>query len=545
MRAITASVGWFLVVASASCPAQEDGSPPFYDIGRVHREVSTRDSRAQRWFDRGLALAFGFNHEESIRCFERAAAADPDLAMAWWGKAYALGPNYNNVAMTEDASRAAHEALAEATARIGGATLVEAGLIWALQGRYAWPAPEDHTALDRAYAGRMKTLRDAHPDDPDVTALLAESLMILRPWKLWSPTGEPAPETPEIRAVLEAGLGRWPDHPALCHLYIHAMEASPDPELAEPAADRLLAAVPGSGHLRHMPSHIYVWTGRYADVVASNRLGIEMDRAYVEVAGRENFYTLYRAHNYHFLAYGAMFTGQKAVALEAARELVREIPDALLEQMADFVEVFLATPFHVMVRFGMWDAILAEPEPAGRLLATRAVWRYARGVALAARGRLDEAGAELEAFRAARRAVPSSRLLFQNPVERILAVADVVLEGELEYRRGHHERAFELLRRAVQLDLALSYDEPWGWMEPASHPLGALLLEQGRLDEAMAVYRADLERYPENGWSLHGLAECLRRAGRAEESAAVEARFRTAWASADTAIPGSCFCRTE
>ena len=520
-------------------------APLHYDVGVVHRAVTTSSPEAQLWFDRGLGLTYGFNHEEAIRCFERAAEADPYCAMAHWGKAYALGPNYNNTEMDEDTSRAAWDALQRALASIEHASPAERDLIRALEARYAWPAPEDRAELEKAYAEAMRRVRAAHPDDDDVTALCAEALMMLRPWKLWTPDGEPAPETPEIRAVLEEGLERWPDHPALCHLYIHAMEAGPEVARAVPAAETLESLTPGLGHLIHMPSHIYTWTGRYDDMIRVNVEAVDVDGAYVEHAGRENFYTLYRLHNYHFVAYGAMWEGRRELALSYARELVQEIPPALLAQWADFLDVFTATPYHVMVRFGLWEEVLDEPEPQGDLFAARAVWRYARGVALAALGRVDEALQEQEAFLAAKAAVPHTRLLFNNPVAEILSVAEHVLAGEIEYRRGNHERAFELLRQAVHLDENLNYDEPWGWMEPARHALGALLTEQGRHMEALVVYRANLERYPENGWALHGLAECLQALGREEEAADARERFERAWERADTRIPGSCFCRTE
>ena len=420
-----------------------------------------------------------------------------------------------------------------------------AALIDALASRYAWPAPEDRAELDRGYAEAMQGVHGAHEGDADVAALTAEALMQLAPWKLWSPAGEPAPELAPVRAVLEPALAQWPRHPALCHLYIHAMEAGPEVARAVPAAETLETLTPGLGHLVHMPSHIYTWTGRYDDVVRVNVEAVAIDDAFVTHAGRENLYTGYRVHNYHFVAYGAMWDGRRALALEYARRLVDEIPAALLAAEADMFDVFTATPYHVMVRFGMWEELVDEPAPADELPAARAVWSYARALALASLGRVEEAEREERAFAEAKAAVPDSRLLFNNPVSEILGVAEKVLAGEVAYRRGEHERAFELLREAVELDARLNYDEPWGWMEPAAHALGALLTEQGRYAEALAVYEADLARYPENGWSLFGLAECLRGLGREAEARDAEARFERAWERADVEIPGSCFCRTR
>ncbi|MGE3166238.1 MAG: tetratricopeptide repeat protein [Planctomycetota bacterium] len=544
-RLFTAALGSCLAslvgCASLGSPA---ATPPWYQIGEVHRRVSTDSSEAQLWFDRGLALTYGFNHEEAIRCFEHAAAADPACAMAYWGKAYALGPHYNNPVCEPLVATAAVAALAQARQHLARCSDVERDLIAALLFRYEGEIGADRAALDLAYANAMRQVLHSHPDDADVAALTGEALLQLRPWKLWSPQGEAAPETPEIVALLEDSLARWPNHPALCHLYIHTVEASPNPERALAVAERLENLVPGAGHLVHMPSHIYTWTGRYADVIRVNEQAVAMDRAFVEHAGRHNFFTFYRLHNLHFIAYGAMFDGRRELAMSAAREVVAEIPAELLVEMADFLDIFVATPYHVMVRFGMWNEILAEPEPAPELLAARTVWHYARGVAFASLGNVAAAETEYQAFLRAQAAVPATRMLFQNPVSLVLQVAEVFLAGEIEYRRGNYDRAFQLLREAVARDERMNYDEPWGWMEPTRHALGALLIERGHLTEAETVYREDLERYPENGWSLHGLAECLRRTGRTAEAAAMQTRFERAWERADVVIPGSCYCRT-
>ncbi len=533
------------LLGTLGCQGLTPTAPTHFDIGGIHHTVSTDSTEAQLWFDRGLGLTYGFNHEEALRCFERAAEADPDCAMAYWGQAHANGTNYNSPVMEEAASRAAWEALQKALARLEGTQPVERALIQAQRARFTWPAPEDRSGLELAYAQAMRRVHAAFPDDANVAALTAEALMQLRPWELWSPEGVPAPELPEIRAVLEDALERWPDHPALCHLYIHAMEAGPEVARALPAARALETLTPGLGHLVHMPSHIYTWTGKYEDVIRVNLEAVEIDDAFVDYAGRDNFYTAYRIHNYHFVAYGAMWDGQRALALDYARRLVTEIPDGLLSMAPDLFDVFTATPYHVMVRFGLWEEILAEPEPQGDLHASRAVWRYARGVALASLGRVAEALAEQAAFLEAKAQVPPTRLLFNNTVSDILAVADRVLEGEIEYRRGNHARAFALLREAVELDGQLNYDEPWGWMEPAAHALGALLTAQGHYEEAIAVYEKNLERYPGNGWALHGLAECQRSLGRGAEASATQKRFEQAWERADISIPGSCYCRIE
>lgn len=534
-----------LAIGCQSTPRHSD-APLHYDIGVIEREVTTTSPEAQLWFDRGLGMCYGFNHEEAVRCFERAAEIDPHCAMAYWGKAYALGPNYNNTEMTPETCQGSFDAVTRARAEMEHCTPAEKALIEATAARY--PSPDvssDRAPIDAAYANAMRDVLADYPDDADIAALTAEALMMRQPWKMWSPDGEAAPLTPEIRELLERSLRRWPDHPALCHLYIHTMEAGPEVAKAIPAARRLENLTPGLGHLIHMPSHIYTWTGLYDDVVRVNVEAVEVDGKYVEHGGRENFYTLYRLHNYHFVAYGAMWQGRRELALEYARELVTEIPDSLLAAFPDFLDIFVATPYHVMVRFGMWEELLAEPEPAEELLAARTVWHYARGVAAASLGRVDEALAEQAAFRAARANVPETRMLFQNKVSDILEVAEHVLAGEIEYRRKNYDVAFDMLRKAVVLDGKLNYDEPWGWMEPVRHALGALLTEQGHYEEASDVYRADLKRYPENGWALHGLAECTRKLGREAEARALDRRFEKAFAKADITIPGSCFCRTQ
>jgi tetratricopeptide (TPR) repeat protein len=447
--------------------------------------------------------------------------------------------------MDEAASKSAHDAVQHAVRLADGASAVNRELIRALAKRYVWPPPADRKALDVAYADAMRVVWKAHPNDPDVGALFAEATLDLRPWDQWTPDGKPQPGTEEIIATLEAVLARSPNHVGANHYYVHTMEASPHPERALTVADRLGSLVPGAGHLVHMPAHIYIRTGRYDQAIQANQRAIQVDLKYVQRAGRGGFYTIYRAHNYHFLAYAAMFDGQRRVALQAARDMIGEVPLEFVRQMPDFSDAFLALPVHVMVRFGLWDDILKEPEPPKDLFATTAFWRYGRTVALSALGRVDEAGKEFDAFKAAEKAVPETRLNGNNPVSVVLEVARYMAEGELEYRRGHVDRAFDLLREAVRRDDALRYDEPWGWLQPVRHSLGALLLEQGQVTEAEAVYREDLRLHPGNGWSLRGLAECLHRSGRHQEAAATDLLFQKAWARSDIPLRVSCFCRTR
>ncbi|HZL99158.1 MAG TPA: tetratricopeptide repeat protein [Planctomycetota bacterium] len=508
--------------------------------------MSTGSAQAQAWFDQGLVLTYGYNHEEAIRSYERALELDPDCAMAHWGIAYAAGPHINKPVMDEQASLVAYEHSRRASelARAGGAGDVERDLIEALQARYAWPPPADRAPLERAYADAMRSVWQRHAEDADVGALFAESLMDLRPWDLWTADGQPQPETPEILQTLETVLARQPDHVHANHLYIHAVEASPDPGRALAAADALRTRVPDSGHLAHMPSHIDVRVGHYQQAILANQLAAQADRRYVEWAGRGGgFYAMYRAHTLHFLAWAAMYDGQSALARQAAQDMLAALPDDVVDALPDVLEGFLALPYHVDVRFGDWDAILDAPDPGPDRPTTRAMRHYARGLALSALGRLDEARAERAAFDAAYAAVPETVYIGNNGARTVLDIGRLMLAGELLYREGRHDQAFAVLAEAVARDDALRYDEPWGWMQPARHALGALLLEQGRVAEAEAVYRADLIRHPGNGWALHGLAECLHRLGREAEARQAESDFRAAFARADVAPPGSCYCR--
>lgn len=531
------------VAELANAAAVWDEAAGYYNIGSVHYKVSTESDEAQRWFDRGLAMCYAFNHEEAVRCFEQAHLADPKLAMALWGLAYAWGPNINNMETPPHQLAQAQLAVHLAKLHATEASDAEQALIDALAGRCAAPAPEDRAPLNQAYADAMRKVYQAHPDDPTIAALFAESLMNLQPWRNWTPDGQPHAHTPEMVEVLEKSLREAPDHPLLCHLYIHAMEASPTPHKALAAADRLRNAMPGAGHLIHMPAHIYVQMGDYAKVIDANLEAINADQEFVRREGPVNFYTLYRMHNYHFVVYGAMFTGQSELAMQHARDMVSQAPDTMVREYVDLVEGFISTPLHVLIRFGRWREVLAEPQPAEHLVMTRAVWHYARALACAATGRVAEAEAEQQQFLAARERVPETSFVFQNASQAILGVAEAMIAGEIAYRKGEIDVAFEQLREAVRRDDALNYDEPWGWMQPTRHALGALLAEQGMFAEAAEVYQADLKRRPNNPWALHGLAECLEQQGQASAAAECRAKFKVAAERADVKIDRSCYCR--
>ncbi|MFJ9347652.1 tetratricopeptide repeat protein [Streptomyces sp. NPDC101237] len=546
----------------------------YYDLGSHSRRVTTSSAEAQTWFDRGLIWTYAFHHEEAVRCFEAAGEADPDCAMADWGLAYALGPNYNKPWDSFDREdlahtvRRTHAAVERAHAKAVHATPVERALVQALRARYPRAAAPDAAACpvwNTAYADRMREVYALAPDDLDVAALYADALMNLTPWQLWDVrSGRPAEgaRTPEARTVLERALATddGTRHPGLLHLYVHLMEMSPTPETALPVAGLLRGLVPDAGHLQHMPSHLEVLCGDYRRVLSDNAAAVAADDKYLARAGAMNFYTLYRCHNLHFRIYGAMFLGRLEDALDTAGRLEAAVPEELLRvtspPMADWLEGFLAMRVHVLIRFGRWDDILRLPLPADPRLycVTTAMLHYARGVAHAATGRTAEAEADRDRFREAVAAVPVTRTLFNNTCADILAIAAAMLDGELAYREGDFDTAFAALRRSADLDDNLPYDEPWGWMQPTRHALGALLLERGRVEEAEAVYRADLGlddtlprplQHPNNVWSLHGLHECLRRLGKDGEARIVAQQLRLAAAHADVPIGASCFCRTD
>ena len=543
----------------------------YFDLGPYSRKVTTSSPDAQLWFDRGLNWLFGFNHGEAIKCFQKALKHDPECAMAHWGVSYASGPNYNLPWYRYDphgrqmALSASYDAMQGALAHAGKASPVEQAMIHALPARYPQrEAIEDMAPWDKAYTKEMRKVFEAYPDDLEVRAVFAESIMNETPWKMWDlRSGKPAEGagTEECRAVLEYAFDNIPaswDHPGLLHLYVHLMEMSPFPQRALRAGDRLREIVPDSGHLIHMPTHIDVLCGHYHDVLVYNQKALVTDRRFLAYSDDPGVYLIYVIHNFHFVIYGAMFLGQYTPAIAAAEELIATVPEAVLRiespPMADFLEGYLTMKQHVLVRFGKWREIIEQklPEDQELYCSNVAMMHYAKAVAHSALGNVDEAETEKALFMAAKTRVPESRRVHNNTVVDLLGVAEEMLNGELEYRKGNYDAAFAHLRRSVELDDALPYDEPWGWMQPTRHALGALLLEQGHIEEAEAVYRSDLGldgklsracQHPDNLWSLHGLHECLTRRGEKVEAALIRQRLDLAVARAEIPIKASCFCR--
>jgi tetratricopeptide (TPR) repeat protein len=543
----------------------------YFDLGPYSRKITTTSPEAQVWFDRGLNWMFGFNHGEAIRCFQKALQHDPGCAMAHWGVSYASGPNYNlpwhryDPVGRQMALSASYEAMQGALAHAGKASPVEEAMIRALPARYPQrEAIEDMMPWNKAYTGEMRKLFKQYPDDLEVRAVFAEAIMNETPWLMWDLKSGKVTDgagTEECRQVLEDAFGKTPaawDHPGLLHLYVHLMEMSPFPQLALRAGDRLRQIVPDSGHLIHMPTHIDVLCGQYNDVLVYNQRALAHDRKFLAYSTDPGVYLVYIIHNFHFAIYGAMFLGQYTPALAAAEELIATVPEAVLRiqspPMADFLEGYLTVKQHVLVRFGKWREIIAQKLPEDRELYCSgvAMMHYAKAVAHSALGNVAEAEAEKALFAAAKARVPDSRRVHNNTVVDLLGVAGAMLDGELEYRKGNYSVAFGHLRRAVELDDALPYDEPWGWMQPTRHALGALLLEQGHVAEAEAVYRSDLGldgklsracQHPDNLWSLHGLHECLVRRGEKVEAALIKQRLDMAVARAEVPVKASCFCR--
>lgn len=539
----------------------------YYDLGGYQRVISTQSPDAQLWFDRGLMWAYGFNHEEAIVCFKRATKADPACAMAWWGVAYASGPNYNmpwklfDPAGKSRALAASYEAAQMAVSLTSGASAAEAALIHAMAARYPQADPiKDQRPWDHSFAAAMRDVLAQFPDDLDVAAILADALLNLTPWKMWDlPTATPGPVTPEAETLLETYLARagGMQHPGLLHLYVHLMEMAPYPEKALKAGDALRTIAPDAGHLVHMPTHIDVLCGHYENVLRWNEAAIKADLKYYAENGAMNFYTGYRQHNYHFAIYGAMFLGQMEPALHAVKGMADTTPPEMLAisspPMADFFESYLSMLPHVLIRFGKWDDILALPYPEDRALycSQVAFIDYARGVALAALGRVAEAEAQQALFEISAAAVPETRLLHNNTVVDLLAIGREMLAGELEYRRGNHDAGFAHLRAAIALEDALNYDEPWGWMQPVRHALGALLLEQGRYAEAEHAFAEDLGLagtlpraciHPDNVWALKGLHDCLTAQGKDTQARLIQQRLTLAQARADQPIKAACAC---
>ncbi len=521
-----------LLFVAASLPAQQPAVPIYTDLGTHRRAIGTRVPLSQQYFDQGLRLVYGFNHAESIRSFTRATELDPACAMCWWGIAYAYGPHVN-AGMDSASGVLAHKAAQRAVGLSREASPWQRGYIEALAARYAPVPPASRAGLDSAYARAMGAVARTYPDDLDAQALYAEALMDLRPWNYWRPDGTPYPGTEEIVRLLEGAIARNPEHPGACHYYIHAVEAV-TPERAVPCAERLARLMPGVGHMVHMPAHIYVRVGRYGDAAASNVHAIHTDETFIEGQKPVTVYSLaYYPHNIHFLAFVSTLAGRSAQAIEAARTLKTKVNLDVAQQVFMLQEM---VPYHVLTltTFGRWDEVLAEPLPPSGLRMPLALAYYARGVAQAAKGQFAGARIALDTVRAIDQATAGSA-----DAKTAVSIAVHALMGEIATRSGSADEGITHFREALRIEEAGLYFEPPRWYYPVRHSLGAALLKAGRGAEAEAVYREDLKRFPENGWSLFGLAAAMKAQGKSAEAAAVEQRFAKAWAGSDVRLTAS------
>lgn len=523
-----------LLLAAANLSAQSSTVPLYTNLGTHSKSIGTKVPAAQQYFDQGLRLTYGFNHAEAIRSFTRAAELDPTCAMCWWGVAYAYGPHVN-AGMDSASGVQAYAAVTKATALSRTAPAWQRAYIDALAKRYAPVPPANRAALDSAYATAMLQVAKNNPNDLDAATLAAESRMDLRPWNYWTPEGKPYPGSDEIVKQLESVIARNPEHPGACHYYIHAVEAV-NPQLAVPCAERLARLMPGEGHMVHMPAHIYVRVGRYNDAAQSNVHAIHTDETFIEGIKDPTVYSLaYYPHNIHFLAFVSSLAGRSAQAIEAAKTLKSKINMdvaqnvGMLQEMVPYYALTLTT-------FGKWDDVLAEPLPPASMRFPTAMAYYARGVAYAAKGNAAAAKVALDSVVAIDRATKDDNE-FKSPI----GIAVHALMGEIATRSGDANSGIAHFREALKMEDAGLYFEPPKWYYPIRQSLGAALLKAGKNAEAEAVYREDLKRFPENGWSLYGLTSALKAQGKSAEAAAAQKRFEKAWAGADVKLTASRF----
>ncbi|HEU4768141.1 MAG TPA: tetratricopeptide repeat protein, partial [Pyrinomonadaceae bacterium] len=503
-------------------------------LGDINHPVSTNNAEAQKFFNQGLAYVFAFNHEEAVRSFKQAAKLDPQLAMAYWGIALALGSNYN-VQADGPSLIQAYSNLQKAIELAPKASEHERAYVNALAKRYSSDIQADQTKLAVDYKNAMGEVSKRYPDDLDAATLYAESMMNLRPWKLWSTDGKPAPETLEIVAVLEGVLRRNPNHTGANHYYIHAVEASNTAERGLPSAARLGKIAPKAGHLVHMPSHIYSRTGDYAEAAQANVDAIVADREYIAKSGNQGLYTMmYYNHNIHFLAAASAMKGRYADSMKAARELEANVKPHV--KAMPMLEMFVPYPKVALVRFARWDEVLNEPKPEPELKITTGFWHFARGSAYAAMNQVAKAEAELSALQALARTIPADAPLGNTGAVNVLKVADLALAGKIAYAKGNKQAAFDLLNKAVAAEDATGYNEPADWDLPVREFLGGALLASGDYATAESVFRTEIEKRPRNGRALFGLAESLRKQGKNSSAQMVQNEFETAWQGADTKL---------
>ena len=530
-----------LALATGGVAAGQSGeplAPALTGLGTIHMAVATDNARAQAFFDQGLRLLYAFNHEEARRAFREAARLDPGLAMAHWGIALTLSPNLN-APMTPESGRTAFGAVQSARRLALRASARERALIEALAHRLAEDPAAARPPLDRAYADAMAKVAAAHPDDPDVLTLYADAAMNTMPWDYWRKDGSPKPETAVIGAMLERVIKAHPDHAGAHHYYIHLYEASDEPERAEASADRLGGLMPAAGHIVHMPAHIYIRVGRYADAAEANLRAIAADENYLSQCQAQGLYPVsYYPHNLHFLWAAATLEGRAEMAIDAARQVAAKVPHHHAGALA-WTADFPVTPWLAYVRFGRWQQMLTEPRPPASEPYATGIWHYGRGMGFLARGQAARAEAELVALTALLDHEAFRTTLKDLPMLTNLRIATHIVRGELAALGGRHDEAIRIVSEGVAIEDELPYSEPPLWHQPTRQVLGALLLDAGRVQDAEAVYRKDLEQFRENGWSLFGLWQSLAAQQQHEEARQVLARFDRAWARADVTLTSS------
>jgi tetratricopeptide (TPR) repeat protein len=527
-----------LVVSAAAqhehhSPSVSEPAKLIPGLSNLNHPVTTQNAEAQKFFNQGLALIYGFNHEEARRSFERAAQLDPKLAMAHWGIALAVGPNYNESEIDPSRLLAADRALEKARELAANASENERGYIDALAKRFQLKTDLKKCAVE--YKDAMSALHKKYPEDVDAAVLYADSLMNLTPWQLWTKDGKPAENTAEIVSTLEAAIKRQPDHIGANHLYIHAVEASRSPGRALPSADKLGKLAPAAGHLVHMPSHIYIRTGDYVAAAKANEDAAKVDLDYIQRTGVKGMYpAMYYSHNLHFLVEAYNRQGNYGAAVASAQRLADNVSGHIKEM--PMLEGFLPSVMFVQLRFNRWDEILKMPEPAKEMLITNALWHYARGVALAGKGQKAEAQKERDIFASTAKGVPGETPFGLNNAASVLKIAEHSLDARIAAAKGDHKSAVEYWRKAVAAHDALNYDEPPGWYYPVRESLGAALLLAGNAAEAEKVFRKDLEDNPHNGRSLFGLAESLKKQNNSEAAKNAQREFEAAWKNATTRL---------
>jgi tetratricopeptide (TPR) repeat protein len=529
-------------VVPATLAEWANGAQLFDGLGDFHRKVATASETAQAYFDQGMRYLWAFNHDESTRSFAKAATLDPNCAMCFWGVALTVGPNYNLPMMAESRAKVAWDALQQAKAQAARATPVEQALIAAPAARYPNTQPLDpsNEGPVTAYAHSMQDVARSFPDDLDIQTLTAEALMNTNAWKLWALDGTPAAGTNEIVALLLGVMAKNPQHPGANHYYIHAVEASPHPEFAVVAAERLPGMMPAAGHLEHMPAHIMQRVGRYADAAEANRRGAAADLAYFAKTTPLDYYAMYTAHNYQFLAFSTVMQGRKAETLDAARKSRAVVSDDLAAAMPG-IDWYLTELYATMVRFGLWDEMLAEAPPNPKLAGLAAGYLYARTAAFAAKGRIEEAKTDLQALEKINAATTADDSAGLNAARDVFTVAVLVARARIAAAEGRSAEAIALLTDATAKEDVLAYDEPSDWFVPVRHLLGAALLRAGKEQEAEAVYREDLRRHPDNGWALYGLTQSLAAQHKDNEAQDTRRRFDAAWKDADVEMTNSAF----